>query len=1004
MSDRDGDGLVEDLETYWLTDPLNPDTDGDGLRDGEEVMEYQTHPKKADTDGDGYDDGTEISAGSDPLDANSFPRDDDGNGLPDNWENLYGLEYLAVSLRGPGGDPDQDGLTNLEELRYRTDPTKADTDGDGYGDGTEIGAGSNPLDPDSIPADDDKNGLPDIWENRYGLKDLPDDLGGPTGDPDGDGLTNLHELEYRTDPMNPDTDGDGLSDGDEVHTYHTDPLRPDTDGDGVNDGDEVAAGTDPLTAAEKTEIRAVNLNGYIIPPAIGVSPRKTSFSAPDQHFSGGTVSWTEDNVSVTGYFMAGKIYQAEVTLSAGAGYTFDAAVAALITYDYAVTGGVSHRPTVGLSDTLTVKLSFPALTLGTDIPVSDFDLAPYFAAPAAGGTPAAVISGAAPQYSGTVSWTPPPPAGEFVLDTVYTAAVHLNAKGGYTFEGVEADAFKHGGSSGINEAGSGDIMIVFPPTGKAGFLTLKGTMAGKTYTAEVFNTTGEVADYPAFRNATLASNRNAIGAGLGSVAVAGDLVVPLMSNSAPYTVSGEYLLTVQVTDTVTEAMEDIYYQARTPFVSGSAEFDLAAAKRRNRDLLDGAVTFKVALQRIRAGESGLFNLTPEGETIDSSFASNLQTINTDGDGDRIINGNGKTVTLAKTGALLTLHGEGMVTLGNITLKDNPSNTGLFIDLSAGLTLDEGAALTGTIGVQSNGKLVMKTGSLLSMGTTGVDVTGGSFEMSGGEISGNTVKGVSLSSGKFTMTGGAIKDNTTPTSGGGASMSATNGGGVSMSGGTFEMSGGEISGNIAATNGGGVYVSGGTFTMAVGINGGGEISDNKAGDGGGVYVSGGTFTMGMGKVNGNEAIANGGGVFVTRSGAFTMNGGEISGNKADSNGGGVGGKLTMNGGRISDNTATDGGGVYASMASYITGEISQNTANNNGGGIYALAGVTFHLGLTSIVNNTSKGSNSYGGVYFISTTVSQSPVDLEDIISGNSGFGSENKAEHNWTERGPMLGE
>jgi len=40
-------------------------------------------------------------------------------------------------------------------------------------------------------------------------------------------------------PTNPDTDGDGLSDGEEVNTYNTDPTNPDTDGDGLNDGEEV---------------------------------------------------------------------------------------------------------------------------------------------------------------------------------------------------------------------------------------------------------------------------------------------------------------------------------------------------------------------------------------------------------------------------------------------------------------------------------------------------------------------------------------------------------------------------------------------------------------------------------------------------------------------------------------------------------------------------------------------------------------------------------------------
>jgi hypothetical protein len=64
----------------------------------------------------------------------------------------------------------------------------------------------------------------------------------PDPDSDGDGLTDSEELEvYFTDPLNPDTDGDGLLDGEEVITYGTDPLNPDTDGDGINDGVEVLA-------------------------------------------------------------------------------------------------------------------------------------------------------------------------------------------------------------------------------------------------------------------------------------------------------------------------------------------------------------------------------------------------------------------------------------------------------------------------------------------------------------------------------------------------------------------------------------------------------------------------------------------------------------------------------------------------------------------------------------------------------------------------------------------
>ena len=65
-------------------------------------------------------------------------------------------------------------------------------------------------------------------------------------DDDEDGLLNGQEIEAGTRIDEPDTDRDGLGDGDEVHNRGTDPLRPDTDGDGLSDGAEVAAGLDPL--------------------------------------------------------------------------------------------------------------------------------------------------------------------------------------------------------------------------------------------------------------------------------------------------------------------------------------------------------------------------------------------------------------------------------------------------------------------------------------------------------------------------------------------------------------------------------------------------------------------------------------------------------------------------------------------------------------------------------------------------------------------------------------
>ncbi len=48
-----------------------------------------------------------------------------------------------------------------------------------------------------------------------------------------------------------DSDGDGLTDTQEINIYHTDPHHKDTDGDGYSDKAEIDAGYDPVTPATK---------------------------------------------------------------------------------------------------------------------------------------------------------------------------------------------------------------------------------------------------------------------------------------------------------------------------------------------------------------------------------------------------------------------------------------------------------------------------------------------------------------------------------------------------------------------------------------------------------------------------------------------------------------------------------------------------------------------------------------------------------------------------------
>ncbi|MEO0322656.1 MAG: hypothetical protein AAF447_06850 [Myxococcota bacterium] len=83
-------------------------------------------------------------------------------------------------------------------------------------------------------------------------------------DSDLDGLSDRTESELFTDPLNPDTDGDGLDDAEEVFGWPTDlegpdcldgdtlvrvislPTTPDSDGDGITDAEEQAACTNPM--------------------------------------------------------------------------------------------------------------------------------------------------------------------------------------------------------------------------------------------------------------------------------------------------------------------------------------------------------------------------------------------------------------------------------------------------------------------------------------------------------------------------------------------------------------------------------------------------------------------------------------------------------------------------------------------------------------------------------------------------------------------------------------
>jgi len=147
--DWDGDWVPIPLDRFPLDRDESMDSDGDGVGDASDPEPYDS----------------------------TYRADDDEDGMPNSWENMFGLSSFNEMDRDD--DLDGDGLSNHEEYKAGTLPNHWDTDGDGLPDGWEM---DNKLDPRNATGDN-----------------------GTYGNPDGDKRTNIKEYQDGSDPKDPDT-------------------------------------------------------------------------------------------------------------------------------------------------------------------------------------------------------------------------------------------------------------------------------------------------------------------------------------------------------------------------------------------------------------------------------------------------------------------------------------------------------------------------------------------------------------------------------------------------------------------------------------------------------------------------------------------------------------------------------------------------------------------------------------------------------------------------------
>ena len=152
ITDSDGDHLSDLIEADAGTNPMDRDSDDDGLSDWEEISIFGTDPLLPDTDGDLLWDGLEAGRDS-PIPG------DPANGILGTDASVFRPDLDPASSTDPAdADSDEDGLLDGEEDlsldgfldSLESNPLAFDTDGDGLSDGLESGITARHLATDSV--------------------------------------------------------------------------------------------------------------------------------------------------------------------------------------------------------------------------------------------------------------------------------------------------------------------------------------------------------------------------------------------------------------------------------------------------------------------------------------------------------------------------------------------------------------------------------------------------------------------------------------------------------------------------------------------------------------------------------------------------------------------------------------------------------------------------------------------------------------------------------------